>query len=70
MRFVTGNGKSLWAGIDEAAHHLSGRVCERRFGAYLAPFRTEEDAIAALLEAGAVLDVIVPPPAPGRQVPK
>ncbi len=67
MRFVTANGKSLWAGIDETAHHLAGRVCERRFGAYLAPYRTEQDAIEALLEAGGVLDVTVPSPKPGRQ---
>lgn len=36
----------------------------------LAPYRSEEEAIAALLEAGAVLDVITPPPAPGRPVRK
>ena len=69
-RFVTANGKTLWVGIDETAHHLDGRVCERKFGAYLAPFRTEDEAIGALLEAGGVLDVIVQPPKLGRQVSK
>lgn len=68
-RFLTAthpkHGK-LWAAIDETAHHLAGRVCERRFSAYLAPFISEADAAAALLEAGGTLDVISPPPKPGR----
>lgn len=59
-RFVTANCKALWAGIDPDSHHLEGRVCERKFAAYCAPFKTEKDAIAALLEAGGVLDVIEP----------
>jgi hypothetical protein len=65
-RFVTANDRTLWAAIDPDSHHLDGRVCERRFGAYLAPFRTEEDAAEALLSVGAVLDVISAPPKPGR----
>jgi hypothetical protein len=59
-RFVTANERTLWAGIDPDAHHLAGRVCERKFTAFLAPFRTEEDALAALLEAGGVLDTDSP----------
>lgn len=66
MRFMTANGKTLWAGIDDTAHHLTGRVCERRFAAFLAPFKTEQDAIEALLEAGGVLDVAAMPAKPGR----
>jgi hypothetical protein len=67
MRFLTANGRGLWAGVDPDTHHLEGRVSERRFGAYLAPFKTEEEAAAALLEAGGVLDVIQPPLQPGRK---
>lgn len=62
-RFITAthpeHGK-LWAAIDEAAHHLDGRVCDRRFSAFLAPFRTEAEAATALLEAGGILDVDQP----------
>lgn len=47
----------LWAAIEETAHHVEPRVCERRFGAYLAPFSDEQHAAAALLEAGGTLDV-------------
>jgi hypothetical protein len=58
--FLTGihtrHGK-LWAAIDPEAHHLNGRVCERRFAAFCAPFRTEAEASEALLAAGAVLDI-------------
>lgn len=66
-RFLTANEKSLWAAIDPDSHHLVGRVCERRFSAYHAPFISEEEAAAALLEAGGVLDVVNPPPKPGKQ---
>jgi hypothetical protein len=66
MRFLTANDHGLWAGIDPDTHHLEGRVCERRFGAYLAPFKTEEEAAVALLEAGGVLDVAAAPTKPGR----
>jgi hypothetical protein len=58
--FLTGthpkHGK-LWAAIDPDAHHLTGRVCERRFGAFCAPFRSEAEGAEALIEAGATLDV-------------
>lgn len=43
----------LWASIDTTSHHLEGQVAERRFAAYLAPYRSEEDARAALIAAGA-----------------
>jgi hypothetical protein len=65
-RFLTANEKSLWAAIEPDTRCDDPRVCERRFPAYLAPFRTEEDAISALLDTGAVLDVVTPPPPPGR----
>lgn len=45
---------TLWAAIDEGAHHLEGRVAERRFPAFLAPFRSRQEAEAALVKAGAV----------------
>jgi hypothetical protein len=67
MRFMTANDRELWAGVDPDTHHLEGRACETRFGAFLAPFKTEEEAAAALLDAGGVLDVIQPPKRPGRQ---
>jgi hypothetical protein len=66
-RFLTANDRSLWAAIDPTSHCEDPKVRERRFNAYLAPFRTEEDAAAALLEAGGVLDVIQPPAKPGKQ---
>lgn len=66
-RFITANGKRLWAAIEADTRCDEPRVCERRFPAYLAPFRSEEEATAALLEAGGILDVIEPPPQPGRQ---
>jgi hypothetical protein len=59
-RFVTANDKTLWAAIDPDSHHLNGRVCERKFAAYLAPFRTEDEAIAALLAADGILDAVGP----------
>lgn len=62
-RFVTASHPKhgrLWAAVDPQAHHLTGRVCERRFAAFLAPFRNEEEAAAALLQAGGVLDVEQP----------
>jgi hypothetical protein len=65
-RFLTANDRTLWAAIDPDSHHLEGKVRERRFAAYLEPFKSEEEAAAALLEAGGVLDVIVPPRPPGR----
>ena len=57
-RFVTGtnaDGATLWAGVDPTVHHIEGRVAERRFGAFLAPFRTIEAAEAALIAAGATV---------------
>lgn len=48
---------TLWAAIDPDAHHLDSRVAQRRFAAFLAPFRSEEEAAAALLEAGGALSV-------------
>lgn len=43
----------LWAAVDPAVHHIEGAVRETRFGARLAPFKTVEEAKAALLAAGA-----------------
>lgn len=48
----------LWASIDPTARYLQGRVCERRFAAYCAPFTDETEARAALVEAGADPDSI------------
>jgi hypothetical protein len=54
-RFLTGQGSDglLWASFDELAHHLQGRVCERRFAAYCAPYKSEDEARQALIAAGA-----------------
>lgn len=49
----------LWAAVDPETHHLTGRVCERRFAAFCAPFPSEAEAAKALLEAGGMLDVAV-----------
>lgn len=51
----------LWAAIDPNAHHLQGRVAERRFSAFLAPFKSRAEAEAALLAAGCLLDQSVSP---------
>jgi hypothetical protein len=54
-RFATGlhpeRGR-LWAAFDPNAHHLQGQVAERRFAAFLAPFRNADEAEAALIKAG------------------
>lgn len=46
----------LWASFDPAVHHIVGRVAETRFGSRLAPFKSHEEAEAALEAAGATLD--------------
>lgn len=45
---------TLWASFDPTVHHIVGRVAETRFGARLAPFRSEQEAEAALIAAGAL----------------
>jgi hypothetical protein len=58
-RFLTGSHPqrgTLWVAIDEQTHHLSGEVAERRFSAFLRPFKSTREAEAALVAAGAVLD--------------
>lgn len=58
-RYVTGAHPELgrlWAAVDPAAHHSEGRVAELRFSAFLTPFRGVEEARAALIAAGAVLE--------------
>lgn len=58
-RFVTASHPALgtlWAAIDEGSHHLEGRIAERRFTAFLAPFRSRREAEAALTAAGGQLD--------------
>jgi hypothetical protein len=67
-RFVTANAKTLWAAIDPDTRYTEHRVADRRFSAYLTPFRTEEEAVAALVAAGGEIDVIQPLRKPGRQV--
>jgi hypothetical protein len=42
----------LWAAVDPTVHHIEGGVRESRFGARLAPFKTHEEAAAALIAAG------------------
>lgn len=43
---------SLFAAIDPKAHHVEGRLAERRFSAFLSPFRCEGEALSALAKAG------------------
>ncbi|HZG10155.1 MAG TPA: hypothetical protein VEZ70_14360 [Allosphingosinicella sp.] len=43
----------LVACVDEAATYVSAQVCEFKFSATLAPFKSEADARAALEAAGA-----------------
>lgn len=66
-RFLTANEKQLWAAIEPDTRCDKPKVRDRRFAAWLAPFKTEEDAAAALLGAGGVLDVIEPPAKLGRR---
>lgn len=48
-----GNGRQAWASIDPRAHHTEAAIAERRFSAYMRPFRDEEAARRALIAAGA-----------------
>lgn len=45
----------LWAAIDPAAHHVTGSIAERRFAAFLSPYRSVAEAEAALKASGAKL---------------
>ena len=45
----------LYAAIDERAHHVESQIAERKFPAFLTPFRSVEEAERALIEAGAEL---------------
>lgn len=45
---------TLWAAVDPDCHHLEGVVAEMRFSAFLRPFRSDDDARAALTATGAV----------------
>jgi uncharacterized protein (DUF1810 family) len=48
-------GGRLFAVVDQQAHHVAGSVAERKFCAFLTPFRNFEEANAALSAAGATL---------------
>lgn len=43
----------LWASVDPSVHYLEPRITEGRFAAYLAPFRSEDEARTALLATDA-----------------
>lgn len=45
---------TLWAAVDKNARFPKAEIAERRFGAYLAPFTSEDDARDALIAAGGV----------------
>lgn len=45
----------LYAAVDPAAHHVTGKPSVVRFAALLAPFATREDAEAALIAEGGTL---------------
>lgn len=56
-RFLVGTHPDrglLWASVHPNVNYLEPRITEGRFAAYLAPFRSEEAARAALLETGAI----------------
>lgn len=65
-RFITANNEGLWAAVEPDTRCDEPAVRERRFNAYMVPFKTEEAAIAALVSAGGTLDAVVSPPKPGR----
>jgi hypothetical protein len=46
----------LWAAVDANTVQSEGRVAERRFSAFLAPFRSLAAAQAALVAAGGKLE--------------
>lgn len=48
-------GARLFAAFDPQAHHVQPGVHASRFAAFLAPFRSREEAEAALIAAGAVI---------------
>jgi len=45
---ATASGATLWAAFDPSVHHVVGKVADSRFAARLAPFRSREEAEAAL----------------------
>lgn len=48
-----GGGAILYAAFDQAARFCATAPAERKFAALLTPYRTEDDARAALVAAGA-----------------
>jgi hypothetical protein len=46
----------LFAAWDPESHHIEPAVRTSRFGARLAPFRTQEEAEQALIAEGAVIE--------------
>jgi hypothetical protein len=46
----------LWASFDPSVHHIAGRVADSRFAARLAPFKSIEEAEAALIAEGCQLE--------------
>lgn len=60
-RFVTATHPDLgmlWAAVDPETHHTEGRVAERRFAAFLSPFKSRSEAEAALIASGGKLDAV------------
>lgn len=58
MKYLIGehpSGSTFYAAIDPSAHHVEGRIGQRKFHAFMSPFKTEQEAAIALLEAGAML---------------
>lgn len=52
----TGEGGKLFAAVDPAAHHVEGEVSKTKLSAWLRPFKTNSDASAALIAAGATIE--------------
>lgn len=47
-------GSAAFAAVDPDAHHVEGKLGERRFTAFPAPYTCEADARNALAAAGAI----------------
>jgi len=60
-KFVVGTHPErgrLWAAFDPSVVYSPGKVGERRFVAFLTPFRTRELATAALVAEGCTVELV------------
>jgi hypothetical protein len=60
-KFVTAEHPTrgtLWACVDPSAYSTEGKVAERRFAAFLTPFKNREEARAALIAEGCQIEAV------------